>query len=191
MKYIFFVLGLLNVVGIACQNLFKNGSFNGTKGEDKHGEYWQVGSTPDLNDIFGNVNTSTGYVWTKQPISSKDGGTWQNLYSEREFLEQEVTLQKGEIYTIKFEYASMGIKAQGMEFSSPVGINVYIDGEVVFRTPRDITMCTWENASYQFKAKSNRAVIRFSASDDQYVAIDGASLVMYNGTPKTPLESLK
>jgi hypothetical protein len=172
------------------ENIFKNGSFNGTKGEDKHGEFWSAGSTPDLNDEHGNVNTSTGYTWTRQPKASKDGGTWQNLYSEREYLEQEVKLEPGEFYTISFEYTAMGIKATGMEFSSPVGIYIYINGDIVFKTPRDRTLCSWENATYQFKATTSRVTVRFSASDDQYVGIDGVSLVKTNGKPRqTPAES--
>jgi len=182
----------LMIISQNLDNLFKNGSFNGTKGEDKHGAFWSVGSTPDLNDEHGNVNTSTGYVWTKQPKPSKDGGTWQNLYSEREYLEQDVQLEVGESYTISFEYSAMGIKASGMEFSSPVGIYVYINGVIVFKTPRDITLCTWENATYQFKATTAHTTIRFSASDDQYAAIDGAVLIKTNGKPRqTPEESCK
>ncbi len=172
-------------------NLFKNGSCNGTKGEDKHGEFWSVGSTPDLNDINGNVNTSTGYKWTGKPLASKDGGTWQNLYSEREYLEQEVKLEVGQKYTISFEYTSMGIKATGMDFSSPVGIYVYFDGAVVFKTPRDITLFSWKNVSYTFTAKSALVKIRFSATDELYVGIDGVSLIKVKGELQTPFEMVE
>lgn len=175
-----------------CQkNLLQNGSFNGIKGEDKHGEYWSVGSTPDMNDIHGNVQTSTGYQWTQQPRASSDGGTWQNLYSQREYLEQEVKLEVGQFYIIEFEYTAMGIKATGLEFSSPVGIYVYLDGEVVFKTPRDITPYSWEKATYKFKASSSSVKIRFSASDEQYAGIDGVSLIKVKGDRQTPCEKLE
>jgi len=129
--------------GQAQTNLFQNGSFHGTVGEDHHGEGWSTGSTPDLNDTSGVLYTSTGYVWTKKPLPSDDGGTWQNLYSYRESLEQKVTVEKGETYTIIFEYASQLIHAGEFAFEGPVGINIHIDEELKFSATPDKTPYTW------------------------------------------------
>lgn len=167
-------------------NLFSNGSFNGSVGEDKHGEGWNTGSTPDLNDTSGTLHTSTGYNWVGKPQPSKDGGTWQNLFSYREFLEQRVALEKGETYTIIFEYASMPIAAGAYKYEGPVGIDVYIDEEQKFSTPPDKTPYTWETACFQFKAGLNSHLIRFSGNDDQYVGIDGVKIIKGNFCNRTP-----
>jgi len=167
-------------------NLFINGSFNGTVGEDKHGEGWNTGSTPDLNDTSGTLHTSTGYNWINKPQPSKDGGTWQNLFSYREFLEQRVTLEKGETYTIIFEYASMPIAAGTYKYEGPVGIDVYIDEELKFSTSLDKTPYSWETACFQFIPGLNSHLIRFSANDDQYIGIDGVKIIKGNFCNRTP-----
>ena len=167
-------------------NLFLNGSFYGNVGEDQHGEGWSAGSTPDLNDTSGTLYTSTGYVWVKKPVQSSDGGTWQNLYSYREFLEQKVTLEKGETYTIIFEYASQPIVAGSYKYDQPVGIDIYIDGELKFTSTTDKTPYTWESACFQFKAMIGSVIIKFSASDEQYVGIDGVKLIKGNLCNRTP-----
>jgi hypothetical protein len=167
-------------------NLFRNGSFDGVKGEDSHGEHWEVGSTPDLNDTSGNVNTSSGYSWVKKPLPSHNGGTWQNLYSDREYLEQQVHLEIGKAYTILFEYASQGIEAGTYRLADPAGISIYINNEWVFTTPDDKTPYTWENICYQFVAKGTDTMIRFSASDEQYVGIDGVKLFQGHLCNRTP-----
>jgi hypothetical protein len=167
-------------------NLFKNGSFAGVPGEDSHGEGWNTGSSPDLNDTTSDVHTSVGYHWVKKPIRSNDGGPWQNLYSYREFLEQKVELEVGVVYTIILEYASQPITADGFTFDQPVGINIYIDDELKYSTPRDKTPYTWEKACFQFTAQLRSHTIKFSASDEQYVGIDGVKLVKGNLCSRTP-----
>ncbi len=182
MKIIFSLLLIGLFVSVNAQsgppaNLFTNGSFNGIVGEDKHGEGWNPGSTPDLNDTNGTLYTSTGYVWVGKPQSSKDGGTWQNLYSYREFLEQRVALEKGETYTIIFEFSSMPIAAGTYVYDQPVGIDVYIDDEIKFTTPLDKTPYTWETVCFQFKASLTSHLIKFAASAEQYAGIDGVKII--------------
>ena len=168
-------------------NILMNGSFTCEKGEDKHGPEWNAGSTPDVNDVNGEVQTSSGYSWINKPMKSRDGGTWQNLYSNREYLEQTIKLNPGQQYTLQFEYASMGIKAdENYRFDKPVGIQVYIDDNLVFETKDDKTPYTWEMACYVFVAKKSSTTIRFSASDEQYVGIDGVCLVIGNGCNRIP-----
>ena len=167
-------------------NIFKNGSFNGLVGEDQHGEGWNTGSSPDLNDTSGILHTSTGYSWIKKPTPSVDGGTWQNLYSYREFLEQRVTVEPGKTYTILLEYAAQGISAGTYKYDQPVGIDIYIDEELKFSTPVDKTPYTWESACFQFTPKLNSVIIRFSASAEQYVGIDGVKLIQGNLCNRTP-----
>lgn len=167
-------------------NLFLNGSFNGIVGEDHHGEGWNTGSTPDLNDSTGILHTSTGYTWVKKPVQSPDGGPWQNLYSYREFLEQRITVEKGETYTIIFNYASMPITSSGLTFDQPVGIDIYIDEELKFSSSPDTSPYTWEKACFQFKAQLGAVTIKFSASAEQYVGIDGVKLIKGNLCNRTP-----
>ena len=168
------------------KNLFTNGSFNGPKGEDQHGNGWLVSSTPDLNDAAGELQTSTGYTWIKRPVSSFNGGTWQNLYSDREYLEQTVQVEKGHVYSILFEYASQGITSGSYTFSDPCGIHMYINGALVYTTPDDATPYTWENTCYHFIAPSSTITLRFSASKEQYVGLDGASLYEGNFCERIP-----
>jgi hypothetical protein len=187
---LFMIIGLgclgSEVYGQPMQNLLTNGSFNGTKGEDSHAEGWITGSTPDLNDANGPLHTSAGYSWIHQPQPSNNGGTWQNLYSNREFLQQEVQLEPGKIYTLQFEYAAQGIEAPDFNFSSPAGIEVYINDSLVFKTPNDPTQYTWENACFTFIAQTTVHSIRFCASADQYVGIDGATLYKGNFCARVP-----
>lgn len=188
-----YLIGLLvfwftNEAFVQCEmNLLKNGSFNCTKGEDMHGPEWQAGSTPDVNDVDGQVQTSSGYKWIGKPQKSRDGGTWQNFYSEREYLEQSVNVKQGQQYTLQFEYASMGIIAdENYRFDKPVGVQVYIDDELVFKTEIDRTPYTWELACYVFRAKKSTINIRFSASAEQYVGVDGVCLMPGNGCNRVP-----
>jgi hypothetical protein len=158
-------------------NLFKNGSFTHTTGEDVHTEGWRVGSTPDVNTHNDTLRTTSGYVWIGKPLPSFNGGTWQNLYSQREYLEQTVNVKPGEWYTIRFEYAAQGIEVPGSTiFKDPVGIYIYIDGELVYSSPEDRTQYTWEKGCYLFIAKSSSITIRSSASIEQYVGLDGVCL---------------
>ena len=171
-------LNVYSIHGQCLGNLITNGSFTSSVGEDVHASGWNADSTPDVNDANGKLNTSSGYIWIDAPHPSHDGGTWQNLYSDREYLEQTIDLKVGETYTLRFEYAAQGIEASSMRFASPVGINLYIDGELVFKTPFDFTQYTWENVCYSFKAKKSSTTIRLSASSEQYVGLDGICLIL-------------
>lgn len=180
MRFSISILTFLFVAALHSQcigNLIVNGSFTAPLGEDVHAHGWNVGSTPDVNNAEGKLYTSTGYSWIDKPHASKNGGTWQNLYNQREYMEQTLDLKIGEIYTLRFEYAAQGIEASAMRFAGPIGINVYVNNDLVFTSPMDFTQYTWENTCYSFKATTVVNTIRLSASGDQYVGLDGICLV--------------
>src|SRR5688572_23626118 len=79
-----------------CQNnLLTNGSFTSVEGEDVVAPGWTKwvmtsSDTPDINDEFGPLNTTSSYNWTGLPMGSTDGGTWQNLFGPSEKIYQQL-----------------------------------------------------------------------------------------------------
>ena len=129
--------GLMHKANSQCAgNLFTNGSFNSMEGENVTAPGWiAVNSsinTPDINDEYGLLNTTTGYLWTGIPLASTNGSTWQNLFGI-ETIEQTVNVTIGQSYTLCFEYAAQGIFLNTtFEFADPVGVNVYSNGFLLF-----------------------------------------------------------
>lgn len=175
----FLLLGAAtDVVSQCVGNLATNGSFVSNEGAVVTAPGWSTaGSTPDVNDANGTVNTSTGYNWTGTPIPSSDGGTWQNLFGTGEEIEQTIAVVPGQVYSISFEYAAQGISSGSLTYINPVGVQISIDGVVVLTTPDDQTQFTWEYACYSFTATSNSATIRLTPTQTNYVAIDGFCFV--------------
>jgi gliding motility-associated-like protein len=159
-------------------NLAINGSFTSNEGSSVTAPGWSTaGATPDVNDAVGTVNTSAGYNWTGTPLPSSDGGTWQNLFSSAEQIEQTITVVPGQAYSLSFEYAAQGISSGSNTYIGPVGVQVLIDGNVVHTTPDDQTQFTWESACFSFTATSNSVTIRLTPTQLNYVGIDGFCLV--------------
>nr|WP_294858412.1 gliding motility-associated C-terminal domain-containing protein [uncultured Fluviicola sp.] len=161
--------------GQCAGNIVVNGSFNSQEGEAVTAPGWTANSTPDVNNALGPLNSTVGYTWIGTPISSLDGGTWQNLYSPYEKIEQALTVTPGESYTLEFEYAAQGIvlTVNGSIIADPVAVNIYIDNALVAATPLDVTQYTWEHYSYTFIANSSPVILKLGPSDFSYIAIDG------------------
>lgn len=157
-------------------NLLLNGSFNSLLGENVAAPGWTSFSTPDVNDANNPVNTTPGYVWTATPIPSADGNTWQNLFDTESLTQTVTNLTPGQSYTLSFEYCAQGITASGLTFEGPVGIKVLFGNNVVFVTPEDASVFTWEQACYTFVANSASLTLTFTTTTYQYAAIDGVCL---------------
>ncbi|MFN8282268.1 MAG: gliding motility-associated C-terminal domain-containing protein [Chitinophagales bacterium] len=166
-------LFFLNYTKAQCSgNLVVNGSFDGIPGEDETASGWSHGSTPDINDASGTLHTTPSYVWTGIPVVSPNGGTWQNIFST-EYISQIITVVPGTSYTLQFDYAAQGIQSLPMDYQGPVGVNVYINDVLMHTSPLDMTQYSWEHDSYTFIPSGANIVLKFTASKEQYVAIDG------------------
>lgn len=170
-------------------NLISNGSFNGPKGEAVISPGWTGQSTPDTNDENGPLMTTPGYTWTGTPQASSDGGTWQNMFSNVEYIEQTLNLTVGESYLLTFEYTAQGIQVDNiMSFTDPVGFDIYFDNSLVNSTPLDATPFTWETYSYTFTATQSTVVLKLSPNVTAYAAVDGICLIPDPEPPVTEPE---
>jgi len=158
-------------------NLLINGSFNSIEGEAITAPGWTGGSTPDINDDDGPLNTTPGYVWLGTPYASSDGGTWQNIFGG-ESIEQTINVIQGQSYTLCFEYAAQGITDGDTNiFVGPVGIHVFINNVASFITPLDTTQYTWETGCYTFIPSVALITISMTASGTLYIGVDGACIL--------------
>lgn len=164
---------IFDLNGQCTGNLLTNGSFTSPEGEAVIAQGWNGQSTPDVNDAAGPLNTTMGYAWTGTPLASSDGGTWQNIFSQAEYIQQTVNVAPGQDYMLKFEYTAQGIQSTDFTFTDPVGISIYINDVLVYETPLDTTPFTWEHYCYIFTAESNVLTLKLSASATSYAAIDG------------------
>lgn len=178
----------LNSTGQCAGNLISNGSFNSPEGVSVIAPGWTGEMSPDVNDANGPLVTTPGYVWFNgTPVASSDGGTWQNLFSGSEIIEQTLNLTVGESYTLTFEYTAQGIQYDtSYSFTNPVGIHVYFNNVFATATPMDSTLFIWENHSYTFTAASNVVVIKISPNTDAYIAIDGICLLPASSVVSMP-----
>ena len=157
------IFSFTNVKSQCFGNLFINGSFSDTVGKAIIAPGWNGTGTPDVNDVSGLLFTTSGYTWTGTPISSANGGTWQNLFSSAESVQQTINVIPNKLYSLSFEYAAQGIHSDTIIFyDNPVGINTYIDGVLSFTTPDDTTQYTWESANYIFSTSNSVVTIKFS-----------------------------
>jgi hypothetical protein len=181
-KLIITFLAFTTIVNAQCpNNLLINGSFSSIKGEFVIAPGWvNGGSTPDINDENGPLNTSETYTWTGVPLASPNDSTWQNIFGS-ESVEQTVNVISGQSYTLCFEYAAQGINSDSgtsLTFIDPVGLDIFIDDTLSFTTPLDTSQYTWETACYTFTTTTSTVKIRFAPTDYQYIGIDGACLTL-------------
>jgi gliding motility-associated-like protein len=182
MKSLITLLLLFSVSYLPAQcvgNLLTNGSFTSLEGEAVTAPGWTGQSTPDVNIEIGPLNCTPGYNWFGgTPIASSDGGTWQNLFSDAEFIEQSITVTPGQSYTLKFEYTSHGIQSPpSLTYTDPVGINIYLNNVLTEVAPADITPFTWENYCYVLTAETSTLTLKLSASEYAYAGLDGVCLL--------------
>ncbi len=178
----------LNSTGQCIGNLISNGSFNSPEGVGVTAPGWTGQLTPDVNDTVGPLITTPGYVWIGgPPVASSDGGTWQNLFSGSEYIQQTLNLTPGKSYTLTFEYAAQGISFDtSFAFTDPVGVHVYFNNVFATATPLDTTPFTWENYSYTFTAASASMVLKISPNKDAYVALDGICILPVSSVISMP-----
>lgn len=163
---------------VTCEQVtvITNGSFDGNVGSNVTASGWDSTSSPDLNDHLTPVQTTSGYFWTAEPEASFNGGTWQNLFGV-ETISQTLELEIGQWYDLRFHYAAQGIESGGLQFIDPVGVNVEMNGAIVYSAPDDQTQFTWEPVSFEFQATEETVVLTFSPTQEQYVGIDGVCMM--------------
>ena len=181
---------------------FVNGSLTGTPGEATIAPGWTaVSFTPDLNNT-GILQSTSGYAFVGTPVSSNDGGTWQNLAASRGFSLDGITVPPqseafsqtvtgfsvGSSYTLSFEYANQHISSDMFVFDDPGAILMQIDGgltaSTTLSTPADFS---WTKASESFVATQATHTFTFRGQSSgpgptvnsvgAYMAIDDISFV--------------
>lgn len=160
-------------------NLLPNGEFNQNAGDDVVAWNWEGTETPDINSLFFPLQTNGGYEWTGTPLASSSGGTWQNLFDTVETVLTYAVLEPGMWYTLCFEYAAQGIywDVYNLYYDQPVGVELWINGELALTTPDDTSQYTWELACHNFTVEQTTNSFMFRPTDYLYVAIDGACLI--------------
>ena len=158
------------------QNLIINGSFDGPVGWSTNADGWTSSGDPDLHttstSLFGDLD------WSQNPINSKNGGTWQNISTVSESLNQNLTLVPGQRYFLQFEFTSHGLIRDQEEpvFQELTGVIVTI-GNQVFETAIDSTAFTWESTCISFIAEDVVSLLTFEGSAAQgYLGLDGVCL---------------
>ncbi len=166
-------------------NLLDNGDMEGVLGENSLAFDWSTdpyyGSTPDLNDASGQLNTSPGYNWIGTILASSNDGSWQNLF-QNESIYQNVILEIGAEYSLCFEFASQGIESSGILFDDPIGVIFYLNNTLAYSTPLDTTPYSWETSCYIFTATQAFNNILFTTDVYAYVGIDGVCLSKNNSS---------
>jgi hypothetical protein len=160
-------------------NLIPNGQFERPEGENVVAWNWVGTETPDINSIYLPIQTTGGYEWTGTPLQSSAGGRWQNMFDTVESVLTYALLTPGQWYTLCFEYAAQGIVyvPYNTVYNGPVGVELWVNGQLVLTTPDDSTQFTWESACYSFTTEMATNSFKFRPSGYQYIAIDGACLL--------------
>jgi hypothetical protein len=89
-----------------------------------------------------------------------------------------VTVVPGDVYQLCFHFALQGIMlpAQSIFWDDPVGVDVMLNGNLVYSSPLDSTPYSWETACTVFIAPTPNITLTFMPNATSYVAIDGACL---------------
>jgi hypothetical protein len=162
-------------------NKLVNGSFDGDLGGNNLAPGWKTSDpySPDINDANGQLNTSSStYIWIGEVVSSSNGGTWQNIFGP-EVIIQKVSLEMDKVYSLCFEYSAQGITNTvdpSLTFDDPVGVEIYINNNLISTSPLDMTQYSWEEYCIEFTAVETENEIKFRPSDNSYLGIDGACL---------------
>ena len=176
---VLFVLLLpFTLVSQCSNNLFENGMLMDTVGSAVTASGWQEWGDPDVHNHIQGVQIS-GWDWYMPVSPSSDSSTWQNLFaSERIF--QDISLVKGGVYRISYEYASQPLMTVFGNFAitDPVNLQsvVWFDGEVAHRSPMTQEVSQWYNDCFLFTAESEEIQIAFGHETTGYSAIDNICL---------------
>ena len=178
---ILFIFHSSSLWGQCPGNWISNGSFTSVEGENVVAPGWTGGpqgpilfGSPDINDATGPLNTAGGYIWNGIPISSQEGGTWQNLYSI-ESVEQTVLINQGVIYRLCFEFTTQSISAGSL----PSAANIFINNNLQLTSDNDSSFWTWEDLCMWFTAPHDTVIIKIGGSwGNHYLAVDGVCLTM-------------
>jgi len=173
-----FLSPAISVSGQCDGNLVLNGSFTGEVSSSTDADGWTSGVTdPDINGVE-DLSLFT-YQWSQDPLPSNDGGTWQNIATDGEFLEQYVILVPGIRYLLSFEFTTHEIIRNETDpwFTEKTGVRVTIGNHIV-ETPIDTTPFSWESTCLSFIAENSENILKFEGSvPDGYLGIDGVCLI--------------
>jgi hypothetical protein len=186
------VLSGLPVFAQCPNNLLINGSFTSAEGYSVVAPGWTKPTfgDPDVNDVNGPLNCSSGYTWTGTPLPSPDGGTWQNVFWP-EYVKQNIAVLPGQLYQFCFQYAAQGIAyGLGNNYTGTVGVQVLIDSLPAFTTPPNVTQYTWESACFTFSSSTSPIAIFLQPSAIAYVGIDGACIQPVYETSLEPVAQM-
>lgn len=174
-------------------NLIRNGSFEiDSIGQSVSVQFWEsVSGTPDIDNAKDAFSVS-GNLWSGVVVSSIDGGNWVNIggtiplsgLKAFESIGQVVELSQSIPHKIEFEYTSQSIKP-ALSDSGYSAIDVYVNYELVYTTPIDSTLFTWNKSSFTFIPQKKINFIQFQINSDlaiepgrnKYVAIDGVCVM--------------
>lgn len=190
---LFLFLNTYCMLSQCSDNLIKNGSFElDSVGSNITGQYWINSGTPDIDNASDNYpNIGGNTVWSDVIINSCDGGNWQNISGivslsgnvTLEAIAQEVQLINSVPHLLEFEFTAQSI-TPSFPGDGYAAIDVYVNNSLLFTTPIDSTLFTWEKYNVTFTPTSDEILIQFkinpSLSIEQgktkYVAIDGVCL---------------
>ncbi len=185
------------------ENLFTNGSLDGTVNSDVSPTGWTRLASNLSSDINNLENEAVGGIYNVTDgvnvSNSNDGGTWVGFhdrtdYNYEEGIYQNVSLEAGETYTISYEQANFGAVSSfdnSFKLNNSGKIRVFIDagtnapttligdgGEMVLGTG-------WNNASVNYTAPTTgnysigfavQTTSTSSGSTGAYLSIDGISI---------------
>ncbi|MFI5187724.1 MAG: hypothetical protein ACHQF0_13415, partial [Chitinophagales bacterium] len=165
------------------QNLIINGSMNSAKGVNVVAPNWHtysastfVANTPDINDAAGPLNCTPGYNWSGgTPVTSPDGGTWQNVFSNEDFAQTISGLTIGTTYYFRYYYASQGISAgPAADLIKPFPPSVKILGATGYSNPPAGNLFEWNTYSGTLiAAATSMTIIASQGNNVAYMAFDG------------------
>lgn len=193
MNNLLFVLVFFHCLSLHAQcdnNLIKNGSFElDSIGSPKFATFWDFRSGSSDIENADDDFSELGLEWGQTPLSSNDGGNWCNIGHfdnngdpKNEIVGQTVFLTSSLPHRLEFEFTAQIMGTDQFDLTGYAAIDVFINGELIYTTPLDTTLFTWEKVSITFIPNQNENLIHFRINPDievervRYVAIDGVCL---------------
>ncbi len=159
-------------------NLLNNGEMQGIVGSGVTAEGWEEIGDPDIQDHINGVQTS-GLLWYKPILPSSDSSTWQDLFvTERVF--QKVSLEKGAIYRINYEYASHPLiqDAPNAILNLPIELkpSIWFDNDIIHTGPTTLIPNQWYQDCFIFNAAKEEIEIMLGHEENGYIGFDNICL---------------